>query len=426
MDIKLFKTHYHKTKRIYDKLAQKDPPVFNLNVKNSVGISSFSGSDKSELILLAVLMRRFLNNEDKLYYKSVWNSIVSTFSDVITSEQIEMVNKLIKSAVKGEIKLKLNNKDLTAEDIYSLKVHADFFGLNNSEAIKSISSIIEGFGNPLIEFVFYSYNTDMFKVVSAIFDVLRTVENSDEYKNSNYDEINDPKNLCIFCKITTGSFTSEEHPLPESLGNYNTTLPKGFVCDKCNNTVLSGLDAILIKATPLRSLYVPYTKSGKLPEENYQNVHMEKIAPAHIRINPKDRTGHIKNEEVQPDGSIKFSLPTLTFKFVPKEVARSLYKVALEMVAFHQGREAVLDKKYDSARNFILLGKSFNNNLLMQMGTNDFKAETRSTYWTNYGGTIFELKLYGIVYKFNLEEKPTLELNDVLIAENYKSFPLTL
>ncbi len=260
----------------------------------------------------------------------------------------------------------------------------------------------------------------MFKAVSAIFDALISTEKADARSESIIDE-----NQCIFCKDSNGKFSSEEHPLPESLGNYNTTLPIGFVCDNCNNTILSKLDTILINATPLRSLYVPYTKAGKFPEENYQNVQFEKIGPAHLRINAKDKTGFIKNEELLPDGKVKFSLPTLKFKFVPKEVARALYKVGLEMIAFHQGKAAALDKKYDKARDFILKGQPFNNNLLMQMGTKNPVIEPRCTYWTEYGGTIFELNLYGIIYKFNLEERPLLEPNDVLTKMNFKSFSLS-
>lgn len=40
---------------------------------------------------------------------------------------------------------------------------------------------------------------------------------------------------CIFCKSTTGHFTSIEHIVPESLGNTEHVLPPGVVCDSCNN-----------------------------------------------------------------------------------------------------------------------------------------------------------------------------------------------
>lgn len=40
---------------------------------------------------------------------------------------------------------------------------------------------------------------------------------------------------CIFCKSTTNPFTSVEHIIPESIGNKEHILPKGIVCDPCNN-----------------------------------------------------------------------------------------------------------------------------------------------------------------------------------------------
>ena len=40
---------------------------------------------------------------------------------------------------------------------------------------------------------------------------------------------------CIFCKSDTTGSKSKEHIIPESLGNLDHVLPKGIVCDSCNN-----------------------------------------------------------------------------------------------------------------------------------------------------------------------------------------------
>jgi hypothetical protein len=40
---------------------------------------------------------------------------------------------------------------------------------------------------------------------------------------------------CLFCKCATDSCVSVEHIVPESLGNTEHTLPRGWVCDGCNN-----------------------------------------------------------------------------------------------------------------------------------------------------------------------------------------------
>lgn len=40
---------------------------------------------------------------------------------------------------------------------------------------------------------------------------------------------------CIFCKHDASASISVEHIVPESMGNKNNILPKGVVCDTCNN-----------------------------------------------------------------------------------------------------------------------------------------------------------------------------------------------
>ena len=40
---------------------------------------------------------------------------------------------------------------------------------------------------------------------------------------------------CLFCKQDSSNTKSVEHIIPESLGNKTLILPRGYVCDKCNN-----------------------------------------------------------------------------------------------------------------------------------------------------------------------------------------------
>ena len=40
---------------------------------------------------------------------------------------------------------------------------------------------------------------------------------------------------CIFCKTKSSACVSVEHIIPESLGNTQHILPRGWVCDSCNN-----------------------------------------------------------------------------------------------------------------------------------------------------------------------------------------------
>ena len=40
---------------------------------------------------------------------------------------------------------------------------------------------------------------------------------------------------CLFCKSDTKKSVSIEHIMPESLGNTDHVLRRGWVCDRCNN-----------------------------------------------------------------------------------------------------------------------------------------------------------------------------------------------
>jgi hypothetical protein len=61
---------------------------------------------------------------------------------------------------------------------------------------------------------------------------------------------------CIYCLQITGSFESEEHIFPESLGNKDLILGRGYVCDRCNNGILAVLDNALMKFEPIAFLQV--------------------------------------------------------------------------------------------------------------------------------------------------------------------------
>ena len=51
---------------------------------------------------------------------------------------------------------------------------------------------------------------------------------------------------CIFCKTTSAPFTSIEHIVPESLGNTDHILPRGIVCDPCNNYFASRVEGRIL------------------------------------------------------------------------------------------------------------------------------------------------------------------------------------
>ena len=97
---------------------------------------------------------------------------------------------------------------------------------------------------------------------------------------------------CIFCKIDTTNSKSIEHIIPESLGNKKNFLPKGIVCDKCNNYFATKLENPLLSSgffKLLRSQNWIESKKGKIPIEdmwlNTDNFSIEINVKLHRLIN---------------------------------------------------------------------------------------------------------------------------------------------
>src|ERR1035437_2287572 len=73
---------------------------------------------------------------------------------------------------------------------------------------------------------------------------------------------------CIFCRSISSDSKSIEHIIPESLGNKTHTLPKGVVCDKCNNYFANKIEKKVLELAYFKSLRgrnVIETKKGKIP-----------------------------------------------------------------------------------------------------------------------------------------------------------------
>lgn len=59
---------------------------------------------------------------------------------------------------------------------------------------------------------------------------------------------------CIFCKVDSTKSNSVEHIIPESLGNKNHVLPKGVVCDNCNNYFATKIEKPVLEMSYFKSL----------------------------------------------------------------------------------------------------------------------------------------------------------------------------
>lgn len=75
--------------------------------------------------------------------------------------------------------------------------------------------------------------------------------------------------ICIFCKQPSDRSKSVEHIIPESLGNTEHVLPKGVVCDSCNNYFARKIEKPALES-PLflgqRARQMIPTKRRRVPE----------------------------------------------------------------------------------------------------------------------------------------------------------------
>lgn len=418
--IRNFKRHYHKVRKVIPDIANQGGFTFNVNFGEQKLSASINTPKQETSIQFAVLMRRFLARQSDLYYEKVLAFTRENAPHILTEEIFEKIQSYIGHMKKGPISIEIDNKSLTAEERYDLVSNGEFF--HNDEEISSYLKNLSSMPvvGPLFWHQFYSYTLDGFYLISGLFDLISQWQN-DEAKGE-AETVIDAK--CVYCLSSDNTFQSEEHIFPEGLGNDEAVLPKGFVCDKCNNGILSTLDSYLLEFEPIALMqvqYVPYTKSGKLPKANFQNMTIEKTHPGHIRMTAKDKSGRMKNKKELGDGWISWNMNFRGKPIDPIRLARSLYKIGLGFVAFDQGRDVALSSRFDLARDFIKGKTGFPNNLVMSTKVKP-NPNLRVHHKDLSPGCPFEIHIFGIVFMFNLEVEPLMEPNDDLINLGFQKF----
>jgi hypothetical protein len=75
-----------------------------------------------------------------------------------------------------------------------------------------------------------------------------------------------PANDCLYCRRTDVPFERIEHPIPESLGNDDLIIPKGWVCDPCNQYFGAKLEFKALNLPPFsieRTAFNVRSKKGR-------------------------------------------------------------------------------------------------------------------------------------------------------------------
>ena len=171
---------------------------------------------------------------------------------------------------------------------------------------------------------------------------------------------------CLFCREGDGGFKSVEHVFAESLGNKQLVLPRGVVCDRCNNRHLSELDQIFVDFMPVamrRTILGVANKEGRIRPLSLVGETIEHRpgvdgANPTLVVTSKTRGKSAMREIARlPDGRVKVQMKgsggrRLTPRYA-SQLSRALLKSALECAWIDHG-ETTLEPEFDHIREAVL------------------------------------------------------------------------
>ncbi len=174
---------------------------------------------------------------------------------------------------------------------------------------------------------------------------------------------------CLFCKMDSTDSKSVEHVVPESLWNKKHVLPKGVVCDPCNNYFAREVEKPFLDSpaiSQLRFTQVIPNKRGRVPPSEAMLLpgfpvlaHRETSAPYTLSLDvPSDAFKHLASSST---GTL--ILPTTGAPPKDRVVSRFLAKMAVEAMALKllehpEGLSYLVEEtQLDPIRNFARRGQ---------------------------------------------------------------------
>lgn len=176
---------------------------------------------------------------------------------------------------------------------------------------------------------------------------------------------------CIFCKLDSSKSKSVEHIIPESLGNKINILPKGVVCDYCNNYFARKVEKVVLEMPYFQSLRgrkMIENKKGKIPNligytENKEPVRIvipsNEYEALYIEIQDLKAFESIKNQKI-------IHIP---YEMEPPKndiyISKFLGKIALEVLAKRVSEcdgwqeDFVNNSSLDELRKFVRFGEGY-------------------------------------------------------------------
>jgi hypothetical protein len=178
---------------------------------------------------------------------------------------------------------------------------------------------------------------------------------------------------CIFCKESSESSVSEEHIMPESLGNTDHVLPPGWVCDSCNNYLSRKVEAPFLNsmygrvarfemAVPSKKGVIPRVGGillgSLIPIQAFRDDHKNICISAR---DDKDQDSFHKTLKSQKRGT--FIFPAAVISENTYEISRFIGMISLEVLAYRcmdvtGWNDEIVDKpELDDLRNYVRRGK---------------------------------------------------------------------
>lgn len=206
---------------------------------------------------------------------------------------------------------------------------------------------------------------------------------------------------CLFCKRNSSGSRSVEHVIPESLGNKSHVLPRGIVCDKCNNYFAHAVEKPFLEtpwARVLRFHQELVSKKGRVPP--LAGV-MQQRVPVVLTRWPKEG---LTSVAVPPPAFERIARSSTGQLIMPLEgpwpagtvVSRFLAKVALEAIAL---RVVHLDGGVDYFREEAQLD-SLRRHAREGQGA-DWPVSVRRIYAANGRATDADGRFSQIVHEFD-------------------------
>ncbi len=267
---------------------------------------------------------------------------------------------------------------------------------------------------------------------------------------------------CIFCKEFSENTISIEHIIPESLGNTTRVLPKGMVCDKCNNYLSRKIEQPFFEQEEIKLLRfyegIP-NKRGKVPPVeiimNEQRINLErKISGRPFPSNNELLHFHDDNAKIE---NFYIKAYTDSNLLIPSRVvSRFIAKIAFESLAVRIENDPDWDDyilnspQFNTIRNYIRYNKgdtwkyrvrriyNINSNHLFPNGETyqfvheeDFLLIRESEYQDDnsndmiYGHMYFVIALWGLEFVINLVDNSDdglIAYDEWLKNHNYISF----